>query len=565
MNVEARGTRGPSLLFQTSPGDAKLIDLYAAHVSTIATSSLYAEIYKFLPNDTDLTLFINDNIPSYNFAFSDNVRYYHSPLDLRRNLNLATLQMHGDNLLGVVTGLEETNFSDLKDGNDVYLSIFGQFLPRVPESWALPLAIVVFLLLAIAAWFARSDGGSRRSAILSILMPPSVIIGCGILGWALALIAQALSGHPDPTYAHPVAMRLSLSVGVFAVVFAASRMSNATSAAASVWLWMSGLGVVVAALLPGFSPYFVFPSMIAAVLLLAAARTRGGWGGTLGQLALLFSSLVALVVWLQLVVSGESLMGLRLHPLFTLPAALGLMTAVPLFGARPIPSGAWRTITAVGFVLAIAGAVVAGFRPAYSAQSPQRIDLIYFENEKGDTRWIAGTSWKGIGTEPIPPALTNAGHLKLTQDAYPGLDFGSAYTGPAGAPRYPLPVASLSNGKTIGAHHVTTLAVQGSSDTDGLMLYIPKSAKLVAVDLRGQHIAAPLGWSSDTRVLCLSRDCRELSISLTYSGNLEGVEIAEERYAFPPFGEFLKTARPADAMASQSGDQIVLANALKTN
>jgi len=58
VNVEARGNRGPSLLFQTSAGDGPLIDLYAKYVPEYATSSLYHEIYRFLPNDTDLTLFI---------------------------------------------------------------------------------------------------------------------------------------------------------------------------------------------------------------------------------------------------------------------------------------------------------------------------------------------------------------------------------------------------------------------------------------------------------------------------------------------------------------------------
>src|SRR5438874_3536929 len=102
VNVEARGTSGPSLLFQTSPGDARLIDLYAANVPAKAASSLFVEIYKLLPNDTDLTLFINSGILSYNFAFSENVRYYHSPMDTRRQLSRATLNMHGNNLLGIV-------------------------------------------------------------------------------------------------------------------------------------------------------------------------------------------------------------------------------------------------------------------------------------------------------------------------------------------------------------------------------------------------------------------------------------------------------------------------------
>src|SRR5665213_2632129 len=42
VNVEARGTRGQSLLFQTSPGDGRLIDLYAHRVKHAATSSLVA-------------------------------------------------------------------------------------------------------------------------------------------------------------------------------------------------------------------------------------------------------------------------------------------------------------------------------------------------------------------------------------------------------------------------------------------------------------------------------------------------------------------------------------------
>ncbi len=43
INVESRGNQGPSYLFQTSAGDAKLIDLYARSVPNLAASSLYAE------------------------------------------------------------------------------------------------------------------------------------------------------------------------------------------------------------------------------------------------------------------------------------------------------------------------------------------------------------------------------------------------------------------------------------------------------------------------------------------------------------------------------------------
>ncbi|HEY5337620.1 MAG TPA: M20/M25/M40 family metallo-hydrolase, partial [Rhizomicrobium sp.] len=291
VNVEARGNHGPSLLFQTSPGDGKLIDLYAASgVKQYATSSLYAEIYKFLPNDTDLTLFIKAGFPSFNFAFADNVQHYHSPLDLRRNLSPATLQMHGDNMLGVVSSLEQTDYAALKGGNDIYLSVLGVAIPRLPESLALPFALLIFVAIAAASWLARREPFAWRPTLLAAVMPLALIAGFVAIGFVLAFIAQKISGQPDPTYAFPINMRLALGFGLFAMTLLVSRMTTARGAASSAWLWIAGLGVITAALLPGISPYFTFPAFIAAILLLATARTQAGWTGTVGQVALFVSA-----------------------------------------------------------------------------------------------------------------------------------------------------------------------------------------------------------------------------------------------------------------------------------
>lgn len=563
VNVEARGTTGPSLLFQTSPGDGKLIDLYAAHVPAYATSSLYAEIYKYLPNDTDLTLFIRDGFPSFNFAFADNVRYYHSPFDLRRNLNPATLQMHGDNLLGVVAGLEQTQFAALNGGNDIYLSVWNRILPRVPAAWALPLAILVFVAIAAAALIARGEPADWRAYLSAAFMPIVLLIGCGLAGWALSAIAQLASGHPDPSYAYPTALRIALAFGVWTVTLLVSRMTSAQGAAASAWLWIAGIGIVMAALLPGISPYFVFPGLIAAVLLVAVARAPGGWNGGWGEFALFASALGMLVVWIALVASGETLLGLRAHPLFTIPAALGLLSVIPLLSGRSISRRAWSASIVFCAVMSVSFAIAAGLQPAYRPKSPQRVNLIYFENAKGDARWLADTSWKVNGTEPIPAALMKAGALKISTDAYPGLGIESAFAAPAGAPLYALPTGAVVADVAKGTTRKVTIDLRGSADTDAMVMIIPKSAKLVAIDIRGQHLAAPNGWSGDTRLGCLSRDCRDLTMTLTLAGKAPDLEFAEERYAFPQSGAFLKAARPNVAMASQSGDQIILANMVR--
>jgi hypothetical protein len=563
VNVEARGTRGPSLLFQTSPGDGRLIDLYAAHAPVMATSSLYAEIYKFLPNDTDLTLFIRDGFPSFNFAFADNVRYYHSPRDRRAMLSRATLKMHGDNLLGVVRGLEETDFAALKGGNGVYLSVLGMWLPRIPASWALPLSILVFAVLAFAAWRTRGEKKTWRRLLVAAVLPLTLLLGCAALGFLLAFIAQTVSGSPDPAYAYPLAMRIALALGVWGMTLLASRMTEMHGAAASAWLWLAGLAIVTAALLPGLSPYFLFPALVAAVLLTAAAFAPGGWTGTAGQAALALSALAALLVWFPLVASGETLMGLRLHPLFTIPAAFGLMAVVPLIALHPMSRRAWSVGATASLAVALIGAVVAGLLPAYSKAAPQRLNLIYFERAGAQARWIAETSWKAKVTERIPASLQKAGHFRIDPDAYAGLQTGDGYVAPAAAPRYPLPSATVAGDKQVGSLRTVTLALRGSADTDTMLLRIPKNAGLIALDVRGQHVSPPQGWSGDTTLICASRDCRDLTLSLTLSGRGPlKLAFAERRNGLPAFGASLAAARPDTAMPSQSGDGAILANTI---
>jgi hypothetical protein len=564
VNVEARGTRGQSLLFQTSPGDGRLIDLYAKSVPVMATSSLYAEIYKFLPNDTDLTLFIRDGFPSFNFAFADNVRYYHSPMDTRQNLSRATLQMHGDNMLGVVSALEQTDYDALKGGNDVYISVLGAMLPRIPESWAIPFALLVFLVIAVAAWDARRDHFEGRGLILAVLMPPALIVGCVAVGFVLAEIAKLISGNPDPTYAYPLPMRVALGLGVFAVAVLVSRMTTRRYATSAAWLCMAGFGVLTAIFLPGISPYFTFPSFIAAILLMATARTKSGWDGTVGQVAIAVSALGAMIVWIALVCSGETLMGLSLHPLFTVPAAFGLMTVVPLLSAQPMTTSAWRAVTAVFGVLSLACAVLMGLHPAYSKESPQRVNIIYFQKPGIAPRWIAASAWKARGTEPLPRAMMKAGHFTFDKDAYGGLGLGSAYVTPAsGTPNLPLPAARIVSDKKNANTRVVTLTLHGSADADAMLLRIPKDAKIVSADLRGQHFS-PGGYEGDTELGCVSRDCRDLTVTMTLGTTAPLTFVfAEQRYGLPAWGDAVKATRPNIAFPSQNGDGVILANSVK--
>src|SRR3954464_15982264 len=57
VNLDARGTAGPSLLFETSGPDAWMVRDFAAQAAHPFTNSVFPTAYQYLPNDTDLSVF----------------------------------------------------------------------------------------------------------------------------------------------------------------------------------------------------------------------------------------------------------------------------------------------------------------------------------------------------------------------------------------------------------------------------------------------------------------------------------------------------------------------------
>ena len=96
INVEARGVKGPALLFETSPGNEKIMQLYA-HANNPSGLSLTSAVYRYLPNDTDFSV-VKDSIPGINISVIDNLHYYHTDKDNFTNISLRSIQHYGDQL-----------------------------------------------------------------------------------------------------------------------------------------------------------------------------------------------------------------------------------------------------------------------------------------------------------------------------------------------------------------------------------------------------------------------------------------------------------------------------------
>ena len=139
INLEARGTSGPSLMFETHPDNSVSVRQFSAASPKPFCGSLFYEIYKKLPNDTDFTVFKKAGIPGFNFAFIGDAENYHAMSDSIQNLDLKSLQHHGENLLSLINKLDqEEKFlpEEAESKFSVYFDLMGWFVISWPASWS---------------------------------------------------------------------------------------------------------------------------------------------------------------------------------------------------------------------------------------------------------------------------------------------------------------------------------------------------------------------------------------------------------------------------------------------
>ena len=166
INLEARGTSGPSLMFQTGPGNLELVRLMSKHIQRPFTGSLFDTIYRTLPNGTDFTEFMNVGIRGYNFAFIKSANNYHTPDDKAANLDMQSLQHHGDNawqMTKALMALPERlggprGGSDSTAASAVWFDLLGWKVIWWPASWSIWLCVAAWL-----GWLAGMFRGRKHS------------------------------------------------------------------------------------------------------------------------------------------------------------------------------------------------------------------------------------------------------------------------------------------------------------------------------------------------------------------------------------------------------------------
>ena len=180
LNIEARGPFGPALLFETSPGNERLVKLYADHARYPFGYSITNMVYQQMPNGTDFNI-VRDSIAGFNFSPVQDINHYHTDLDNIHNISEKTIQHYGEQIMPLMkeylTNKEYAEKSYFLAKEDViYFSIplLGTFHFPKNTYWLLNIG-VFFLLLHLM--FKQNNLPWK-----TILKPSGITIALG-LGW----------------------------------------------------------------------------------------------------------------------------------------------------------------------------------------------------------------------------------------------------------------------------------------------------------------------------------------------------------------------------------------------
>lgn len=282
-NFEARGSKGSSFMFQTSDGNGRIIEEYARAVSNPVSNSLLVDLYKQLPNDTDLTVALEHGLPGLNFAYGDGWVAYHTPMDNTENVSLETVQHQGENALAIARHFGNLDLSDLSStGNRIYFNLFG-LLVHYPTHWAIPITVALAALwLAFALLYARFSLLTIKGSLIGLGTPILAAVLSTALSYGLwALIETLWAGKmTQPTGATYDSLLYSISfvLVTFIVHVALTRWIVRKSNEIEMLLGGGFLFLLLLIgstwFLPGASYLFSIPLLIHYAALIWAACTR---------------------------------------------------------------------------------------------------------------------------------------------------------------------------------------------------------------------------------------------------------------------------------------------------
>jgi hypothetical protein len=576
INLEARGTYGPSWMFETGAGNGAVVAEWASLVPAPAGSSLSSEIYRRLANDTDFSEFKRLKTAGLNFAFIGGVERYHTAGDAVEALDRGSVQHHGEAALRLARRFASMDLGALQARDAVYFSvpILG-VVPRYAGIWAVPLAAAAALLfVAAAVRMRRRREASLAGIILAVVVVAASAGAAGYFGWRFGRLASGFHRRwfPDgpvlTSGAYAAAMVASVTAAWLALYALLRRLCAAHTLALGAGFVLLAAAGALSWFAAGASYVLLWP-LVGALLAAIAASRRADVPNDLPldagrmALALLMGVPAALIIW-PLVHSLFLAMGLAPES----GAAMAVMTVLGL-GALSMPiefiveRRRWWP-AAVAAVAAVSCAAVGVSETRYSDRHPKPVNVSYvFDADARTAHWAVRatrpdgwlTQFLGVTPRPgRPPALVQPWS---SVSGVPGFLHAQAPVVDLPAPQATL-VRAVA---TEGGRYVTFRARPGREGSELTVWVNGVPALDVAVDgaLVGGAFAhrgaADTAWTMNYA----NAPAPGALVSLTLRGPQPlTVALVERSFGLPEIPGWTPAPRPASLTAIQEGDLTVV-------
>jgi Peptidase family M28 len=554
LNFEARGSGGPVIMFETSDENGQLIKEFAAASPSPVANSLSYEIYKRLPNDTDLTIFKRAGIPGLNFAYIRGFTHYHTAADNLNHVSERSLQHQGSYALSLTRHFGSLNLTVDKKSNAIYFNLLGSILVHYPGALIIPLAVLSLLLYVglVVVSFRRGQLTAKGIALGALTLLVSSVFAWLTVSLIWRLVRSLHKGYESSPWGVPynsgyyeVALIL-LTISIVAVAYGWFRRKLSM---ADMWvgaqLWWILLAVTVSILVPGGSYLLVWP------LLCALAATKLYFAPKGRKSA---KQIVALAICAAPTVLLFSPMIYHIFAALTLNAAgviavllvllCGLLTPYLelLTGSR---KWAFPGVTGLlSLILIMIGLLTADFAP----DRPKVNHVFYCLNtDTGQALWGSADKAPDEWTAQFFPQGGERG--KMTE--FVPMASRSFITSTAPAAQLPAPEVVLLDDSRNTPTRAIRLRVKSPRKAPILSIYARADGELLTASVNGREVPTETdhGKLWGLRYYAFPEEGVELSFRMRASGPVE-VRVDDCSYGLPDGAPVKK--RPAYMMASPS-------------
>jgi hypothetical protein len=487
INIDAIGSAGVPVLFETGPGNGWLTSVWARSAPHPRGSSYAIEVYKRLPNDTDFSIFKTRDIPGLNFAAVGDSFAYHTPRDTAERLSPYTVRTMGENAVAIVEALQSVDITQRSNEERTFFDVAG----TIGVSYGPIVSTIVALsslLLGLIAWVRLmraviASGGLGRWFLLLVWSLLTAAAVAGAMIGAVWLLRAAREVY-HPWYSHPVRMFLLMLAAGATAGWAGARAGRLLPASAHpprhpamtwsvalpVWIMTAAAAIWSA---PSAAYLCTLPLLVAGVVLAIVPPGRDA----LMRAASVVVFAAAGTLWLRESLElGQFMVAMMgrlpiITPVFVYPAlaGVGALLVAPPFIAAVAPSHALlrpSIVTALLLLATTGAAVLAYVAPAYTHERPLRRYARAFQEATG-----TAAVWEVASVEPGLDLRENApaGFTRVDGTPPPGAPWGRlafpfvfrATTGSLGPP--PAVVSAFT----------TTLLEQGSEAAITVVPHVP--------------------------------------------------------------------------------------------